>query len=319
MGLPMDDKSFARSLEPLNPFVMYAGLSDFVLPTSRIDLSEGIYLRQAYSRFSNSFILVNTAPEKYPKEIDPKYPQLGPLPPPAFWNLGERPIEIRTELVIEQNVRPAFDRRVAIARLVVITLRFCVDPAVAMPVVSTHPFNSLIEQGLKGAALVPLAAYERRSPLDKYHNSSEEVEAALKWLGKHWGTVLHLYTSSTEFRLAVDAIEIAQYVQNSALGLVSMWGAIEAVFSPSNAELKFRVSAYLAAYLEPPGIARLERQRAIAALYDKRSAAAHGKPKHEHEHFHQTFDLLRRALMKMIENGAVPTKEQLEDKLFVVE
>jgi hypothetical protein len=57
-------------------------------------------------------------------------------------------------------------------------------------------------------------------------------------------------------------------------------------------------------------------QKEIAKLYDKRSAAAHGKPKHDEEDLLASFNLLRRVLMTIIENKNVPSREDLEDLLF---
>lgn len=107
-----------------------------------------------------------------------------------------------------------------------------------------------------------------------------------------------------------------QFVEDTALILVSLWGALEAIFSPSTSELRFRVSALIAAYLNPPGPKRLFDQREIANLYDKRSAAAHGKRKHQGDDVLRTFELLRRVLIAIIRDGKIPTKAELEERLF---
>jgi hypothetical protein len=135
-------------------------------------------------------------------------------------------------------------------------------------------------------------------------------------LGDHWTATHQLLNGNSEFALAVEAIDTGQFVQSTALALVSLWGALEALFSPSTSELKFRVSALIAAFLEPPGTGRATLQKEIAKLYDKRSAAAHGKPKHQPEDLLATFNLLRRVLIKMISSGKVPSKDDLEGMLF---
>ena len=130
--------------------------------------------------------------------------------------------------------------------------------------------------------------------------------------------MLELYQSHSEFRLAIDALDHGQFEPNPSLSLVSLWGAIEALFSPSTTELKFRVSALVAAYLEPLGSSRLTKQREVSALYDQRSAAAHGKPKHSPEHLLATFQLVRTILIRIMECGHVPSKAELEANLFGV-
>lgn len=107
------------------------------------------------------------------------------------------------------------------------------------------------------------------------------------------------------------------YIENTALALVSLWGALEAIFSPSTSELKFRVTALIASYIEPPGQGRIDLQKKYAIIYDKRSSAAHGKPKHVIEDLASTFDLLRVVILLMIQRKKVPSKEDLERCLFV--
>jgi hypothetical protein len=42
----------------------------------------------------------------------------------------------------------------------------------------------------------------------------------------------------------------------------------------------------------------------------------HGVPKHDNDDVLNTFTVMRAALMKMIETGKVPTREDLEKRLF---
>jgi hypothetical protein len=140
--------------------------------------------------------------------------------------------------------------------------------------------------------------------------------AAATWVADRWPTALKFLSESAEFALAVDALTIGQYVHRSALTIVAIWAALEALFSPSTSELKFRVSSLIAAYLENPGEARGTRARAVAKLYDKRSAAAHGKPTHDKTHVVESFNLLREVLTKMLDEQRVPTKGELEAMLY---
>jgi hypothetical protein len=139
---------------------------------------------------------------------------------------------------------------------------------------------------------------------------------SLEWIRNRWPATHKLIRESAEFSLAVDAISSGQFIKSSALTLVSLWGALEALFSPSTTELRFRVSSLIAAFLEPFGNSRGLLQGQIAKLYDRRSAAAHGKPKHDEEDLLGSFNLLRRVLMTIIDNNRVPSREDLEDLLF---
>jgi len=72
----------------------------------------------------------------------------------------------------------------------------------------------------------------------------------------------------------------------------------------------------MASYLESPGRKRKQKFQRVLQLYDARSKAAHGSAKHDSSTLYDTYDLLRRVVIKMIEERAVPSKAELESELF---
>jgi hypothetical protein len=209
-----------------------------------------------------------------------------PAPPgnhhPGPWKAasGGFSYNVNAELLIPADIEGRFESKIGVARTLVFLLRLGVNPAITLPVFSNYPFSTLPK--------VP----------------------------ERWQVTHHLLAQSAEFTLAVEALDAGQFVHDQALTLVSLWGALEALFSPSTSELRFRVSSLISAFLESPGVNRANRQKEISKLYDKRSAAAHGKPKHEPEHLLQTFNLVREVLIRIIDRGQVPTKDELEGMLF---
>jgi hypothetical protein len=147
--------------------------------------------------------------------------------------------------------------------------------------------------------------------------SGNRVIESIEWVVEHWADAVNLRGSSHEFDFALNTFDNAQCIPNTAMMLVSIWGALEAIFSPHKAELVFRASTQLAAFLSPRGPGRLEKQREIAKLYGLRSSAAHGAPKHVDDDLVKTYELLRMAIIRMIEQKMVPTKEFLEELLLV--
>jgi len=121
---------------------------------------------------------------------------------------------------------------------------------------------------------------------------------------------------SPEFSLAMNAHDQVPLASQPGLAMVSLWGALEALFHAGRSELRFRVSALIAAYLEPPGAGRLELQRQIAKLYDARSSAAHGRKDDEVGPVRDAFVLMRRVLTRIIENSHVQTRDELEELLL---
>lgn len=138
----------------------------------------------------------------------------------------------------------------------------------------------------------------------------------LYWVTEHWSTAIELRENHAELRLAMDALDRGQFIPNYALTIVSLWAALEALFSPAKTELRFRVSVLIASYLKEPGKERQKLHKRIMRLYEDRSAAAHGLAKSNPNALLETFELLRQVILKMIGEHHVPSKEELEAALF---
>lgn len=293
---------------------LYVGLTDLPLGAEQVDFGDGIFLRSAEATFMSSLLLVNTDAESKRVKTGPKgVDGLPPLPRPSFWQFSGKEARVTAELAIPNSIHSSLSQQYALARFIGSLLRVWTNPAIRMHAMSDHSFSDLIQ--VEGRPrVVPLESFRLPSRLGLVETAS--MVESLTWVRLNWRTAHSLYASSEEFRLAADALDAAHFVENEALALVSLWAAIEALFSPSTSELKFRVSALVASFLETPGNARRVRQAEIARLYDKRSAAAHGKPKHQSADLVATFELLRRILIKMVRQQGVPSKGDLETLLF---
>ncbi len=281
----------------------FFGLHGLQLPEPEIELGKGIVIRKTYASIFAPF-MVAFAPPESPETHHP-----GP------WSAASGGVsyDISAELVIplEKEGEPA--KSLQTARVILFLLRLGVNPAITLPVCSNMAFSKE-NAGAKDQTLHPFEVQGRSFPLAV--SDSTAAYESLEWVRNHWEITQKLVDSSSEFALASDSIDQGQFIQNTALTLVSLWGALEALFSPSSSELRFRVSALIASFLEPPGTGRRERQKKIAKLYDERSKAAHGRPKHSQRHLLDTFNLLREVLCKVIELGSVPTSDRLDSMLF---
>lgn len=285
---------------------LHAGLSGLELQEPSFDLGCGLTLSKTYAHLMAPFMMAFRPAPKGSHH-------------PAPWKAaqGGSSFDISAELCVPEAIESEFGSKIEVAQTVLFLLRLGVNPATTLPVFSNHAFASLPEVEDNETRLFPNEVQPRHFPLGVVGGIA--TPEAVGWVSERWQVTHKLILESAEFSLAVEAIDSGQFVRQSALALVSLWGALEALFSPSTAELKFRVSALIAAFLEPPGAARHALQKDIAKLYDKRSAAAHGKPKHDAEDLLATFNLLRRVLFEIIDRGEVPTKETLEAALFGAE
>lgn len=282
---------------------IHAGLSGLELDGDCFDLGDGLKLRKTYAHLMAHFVMA-----------------FKPAPPgsshPAPWRAatGGFTFDISAELLVPVHLEKKFGSGTTVARAVVFLLRLWVNPATTLPVFSNFPFADLPKIPDNQTRLLPFEVQDRHFQLEV--DAGRATLDELAWVKEHWAITLELYQRNAEFALAVEALDSGQFVQSTALALISVWGALESLFSPSTTELKFRVSALIAAFLEQPGLERARLQKMIAKLYDKRSAAAHGKPKHTTEDILASFNLLRRVLIMIIDGGKIPSKDDLEGMLF---
>ncbi|WP_291719721.1 HEPN domain-containing protein [Magnetospirillum sp. 64-120] len=282
---------------------IHAGLSGLDLEADSFDLGEGIVLRKTFAHLMSPFMMA-----------------FKPAPPgghhPAPWKAasGGFSFDVNSELLIPALNEQKYGSTVELARCLVFLMRLGVNPAVTLPVFANYPFSVLASIPDSEAQLFPFEVQHRYFPLGIIGGVA--TVASLSWVRERWQVAHQLINESQEFALAAEALDTGQFQRNTALTLVSLWGALEALFSPSTSELRFRVSSLIAAYLEPPGNIRAKLQKEVAKLYDKRSAAAHGKPRHEAEDLLATFNLLQRVLIAIIDAKKVPSKDDLEDALF---
>jgi hypothetical protein len=99
--------------------------------------------------------------------------------------------------------------------------------------------------------------------------------ADLSWVKSVWPRTAELMRTCPPLNMALRAADACTVQGRAASALLTAWGALEELFAPSRAELRFRVSAHVAAYLEPVGPKRLELFKTVADLYNARSKAAH--------------------------------------------
>lgn len=140
---------------------------------------------------------------------------------------------------------------------------------------------------------------------------------SLDWVNNHLMEWIDLLERPA-FRLAVDSLTTHHQQANLRMSAASLWAGFEALFGISS-ELRFRLSALAASYLEDPGPERLTLYRRIKTLYDYRSKAVHGAATTDtqlEEHILEVRGLLSRLMCRMTETGTFPSSENLEVRLF---
>ncbi|APA84330.1 hypothetical protein BJG93_02170 [Paraburkholderia sprentiae WSM5005] len=291
----------------------YAGLTQLSLPegVDELDLGKGLMLRSTYAHLMQTNIMAFNPPRLKGEH------HAGPWKATsthAGW-------DVTVELSIPRSYEPPHGLSYHdVGRTITVLMRLVCDPGIRLLVESNHSLSNGTELDDNEIRIAPVESTPQYISLGFINpEDTEHAGARVSWVKANWKNAVDLMGTHGNFRLAMDAFALSTFVPHHALTLISLWGALEALFSPSTSELRFRVSILIASYLHPPGPERANLQKEIFDLYDMRSAAAHGKPKHNLDHLAKTFNLIKSVLTRMIEDNFVPTKAFLNERLMGVE
>jgi len=289
----------------MNPLVdpLHAGIAGVTMEMSEFDLGEGLVLRQTFAHFMAPFLMAFAPAE-------------GGKPHPAPWSAvsGGLGFDINVELFVPASFnRPRFFDRLNTVWWITALIRLRGGFRAHAPVIADRPVAEF-SKVWKNAAMLPVEILERKmfgkSVLERL------TLPDLMWLKEKWLRGGQLMNEQPKLNDAFQALDAAGSLPNPAVSLLAVWGALEHLFSPAKQELRFRVSANIAAYLESHGQTRLNLHRRLMKLYDARSGVAHGVKTDSFEAWSETFAIANQILIKILDSGEVPTKDSLEKQLF---
>jgi hypothetical protein len=283
---------------------LYGGISGAILEPETFDLGDGVVLSRTYAHLMSPYLMAFAPPG--PKGYHP-----------APWSAAEGgfgvDIEIELKVPATTSLSDSFGAREIIWWIAAL-MRIVKSPFLTVPVVSDHQFHAIPEIEEK-PKLEPFES-ERRIFQPAEPASRLLGGEALSYVREKWIPAGRLLLSNSRFYTAVTAFDSATIAGRSSASLLTLWGGIEQLFSPSPGELRFRVASLLASYLEPQGDSRLKLYREILKLYNERSIAAHTAKEIDDGALVHTYVLMRNALIRMIDEGRVPGQEELERALF---
>ena len=282
---------------------LYAGIAGVRMSEELFELGHGLVLTRTFAHFMAPFLMAFAPAEKG-------------KPHPGPWSAVSDGIAF--DIHVQLYVPASFDQANFFDRLntvwwITALLRLRGAFRSHVPVIADRSFAD-IPANWNDARMLPVEVLPR-------HLAAESALAELsnddlQWLKEVWLPGGRLMDNSATFNDAFQALDGAGGMPTPAVALLAVWGALEHLFSPAKQELRFRVSANIAAYLEPPGTGRLNLHQKIMKLYDARSVVAHGTKLRTPDAWSQTCALANRVLMKMLANGSAPSKDDLEGELF---
>lgn len=283
---------------------LFAGFSGAQLGVGSYELGEGVVLKRTYAHLMSPCIMAFARPG--PNGYHP-----GPWRAAKGGFGFDIHIEVRVPdySILGKSIDPS-DTVWWIAAL----LRIAQVPFLTVPVISDRPFEAARDTE-REPVITPFET-ERRILAPSEESQREIQPDVLEWVKAKWVASGQLLNSSPSFYAAMKAFDIATVRGKTSSSLLSLWGGLEQIFSPSPGELRFRVSSMLSSYLEPPGESRRDLFKRILRLYNERSVAAHTAKDMEAGPLIETFVLMRNALVKMIDETSIPSQQHLEDLLF---
>jgi len=285
---------------------VFGGLTGPALPVEEFAFGQGITISRTFAHLMAPFLMAFS-----PAEPGKAHPA------PLRAAKGGFGFDIVMQLHIPADFQDDewFDRLNTIWWFTAL-LRFVASPSILAAAVADRPFHD--GSSASDIEIIPIEVESRRLLISR-QDAPELTVDHLEWVKKVWHPAGKLMRESPAFNTLFQASDQALFARTPSLALLSLWGALEALFSPARAELRFRVSLNISAFLEKPGATRLALQKKIAKLYDARSAAAHGSANTQPDELIETFVLVKRVLAEILDRNEVPSRDELEKLLFCVE
>ncbi|TWT98020.1 hypothetical protein Pla108_21750 [Botrimarina colliarenosi] len=286
------------------PGSIYGGVTGVRLAVESFTLGEGVELRQTYCHLfsTNMTAFERPGPDGHH---------------PAPWKAARggwgHDIEVEICAPAESPLGSSFDATETIWWIVAL-LRLARFPFLSVPVLSDQPFRKIPQSSVEPV----LTPFETEGRLFGVPGSEDPTldTATLTWVADNWLKAGQLLNSDPKFYSAFRAFDSATVRGRASASMLALWGGLEQLFAPSAGELRFRVSALLASFLEAPGASRLALYKRVLKLYNERSVAAHTAKDVEMGPLMETYVLMRNALVRMIDEGQVPQQSELESLLF---
>lgn len=282
---------------------LFAGIAGVETELEEFEIGHGVVLRKTYAHLMAPFLMA-----------------FSPAKPgghhPAPWSAVRGGLGF--DIALELHVPAAFDIPKFFDRLntvwwIAALIRLRGASLAHVPVIADRPFSE-IPKNWQDATILPVEALPRR--MFAKPRVARLSQADFEWLKATWlggGQLMH---ENSEFNDVFQAFDAAGGLPNPSVALLALWGALEQLFSPAKQELRFRVAANIASYLEAPGQNRLELHRRLLKLYDARSGVAHGAKQESTDAWKETYDIANKVLEKVLTARHVPSKAELEQMLL---
>tara|TARA_B110000196_G_scaffold319254_1_gene336788 strand:+ start:77 stop:955 length:879 start_codon:yes stop_codon:yes gene_type:complete len=278
------------------------GIAGVEIDFDKLELGHGIEVRKSFAHYMAPHMVSLESPTK--EKLAPS---------PWLTVKGSFDLKISWEIYIPEDFSISGLNKSDLLGYIITMMRLGVSPQINCPVISTSSFFDK-EQFYESDPVV--VQFERNRLITFKGKSDVLSKSGFEWIAKDFIKKLNLISANPELKMALSAIDDIYFQKSTALSLVGIWGALEAIFTKSKAELRFRVSVMIASYLKQGSNNAYDYHKKLLKLYDARSKAAHGDLKLKDSTLYDSFEVMYEVIAKIFENEHVPTKEELERLLL---
>lgn len=285
---------------------IFGGLSKIEMEIDEFHLGDGIIIRKTYAHLFAPFMIAFSPPGSGKLKAHG-----GP------WKAAKGGISFDILVEIEMPKQFEFENILNsedLIWLIACLIRLGSHPFILVSAISDISFSKVKTEEVQ-PTITPIETKNR------IFSAIEDTKPTLslddlEWIKSCWKSTAKLIKNNPKFYPALKSFDDATIEGKKSSMLLNIWGAIEHLFSPNTGELKYRVSSNLAAFLEKHGDKRLEIFKDLSKLYNERSIAAHTSKDVDADAILSSYVHFRNALIKIIENGKVPSQEELENLIF---
>lgn len=275
-----------------NEIPIYAALTGATLDVDVFELGHGVVLSGTAVHLPAESVL----------SLAPSVPDVNHAALEALARGGPG-LDLAGQLYIPADLRPqrGLDR-VNTVWWITTLLRLKCTPAVRVPLLSSEPFAAE-PAARERAEHWPVETERRGLPFEPGVEPRIRAED-LRWIEAHWFHAGRLIRRPP-FNRAMKQLDRAYLMTDAAVALLTLWEGMEALLGTPVRELPESV----AAFLEPPGEARRELAERLHRMPEEPAPAE--------DVLVESYGIVKRVLLKVIEEERVPTREEIEAGRFV--
>ena len=277
---------------------LFGGVAGAVLGVDEFEICEGLVLRKTYAHVMSPYILAFRRPERPGQHH------------PAPWKSARGGVwmDVEIEIALHEDCRPTGFDRLNTLWWTLALLRLSSGASLRLPVVSDTSFAAVAELS-REPVLWPIETLPRQFLTVPQPPQIVENEHLL-WVREAFAPGAALM-DDLAFGRAFQTFDRAIWAHSAGSALVTIWAALETLIGPGDHQISKRLTATLAALLEPPGPDRDRLFARLKSLYEARGGSAHASREPEAEQLLSSFDIGRRSFLSCIAKKAIPDADRL--------